>query len=85
MYLREDTIKFLEEECERRNASAATQWTWRELAWVRAQIMLEDWVEAERKRLAKEAKAIECTCGADRTGPSAEAHDDNCPQALPVG
>jgi hypothetical protein len=25
----------------------------------------------------------ECTCGADRTGPSAEAHKDDCPAAAP--
>jgi hypothetical protein len=37
-------------------------------------------------RSAMEAAAVEsgvgaCTCGADRTGPSAEAHDDGCPAA----
>jgi hypothetical protein len=27
----------------------------------------------------------QCTCGADRTGPSAEAHDSDCPTTAPVG
>jgi hypothetical protein len=27
----------------------------------------------------------QCTCGADRTGPSAEAHDSGCPATAPVG
>jgi hypothetical protein len=32
----------------------------------------------------RDAAAGACTCGADRTGPSAEAHDSGCPAAGPV-
>jgi hypothetical protein len=34
---------------------------------------------------AAPAASPQCTCGADRTGPSAEAHDSGCPAAAPVG
>jgi hypothetical protein len=46
----EDVIAFLKEEAERRTSVSANgeKWTWRDLAWVRCSIMLEDWVREQR-------------------------------------
>jgi hypothetical protein len=42
-----------------------------------AQAMLHQWDTNQTDNVGGTGQA--CTCGADRTGPSAEAHDDDCP------
>jgi hypothetical protein len=52
-------VDFLKEETARRNATAdaggdAQHWTWKQLAWVRCSIMLEEWVKEQKIRRTQE-------------------------------
>ena len=40
---------------------------------------VEAWAKAADMKIKEWRDNKRCTCGADRTGPSAEAHDDDCP------
>jgi hypothetical protein len=58
LFVPTEVVEFLKEETERRNAAATTDdgqpWTWKQLAWVRCSIMLEEWVREQKFRRSQE-------------------------------
>lgn len=61
--LSDEQVAFLKEEAARRSKSNADQgyyspWTWREVAWVKAQIALHDWIDEQRAERARKQEAV---------------------------